>query len=211
MNILVFGDSVVSDELYLGFERWVTKLRKFLNSGMEHLNQEYVSVFNLGIVGETSKDLLERIDTECKAREPNIIIVKIGANDSRFNNVTEESIETPVTEFEKNIREIIKICKKYTSKIIFLGNTPVDESKTTPTIWSNTEYFTNKTIKKYDEIIRSICKKEDIAYLDIFNMWTKIGYKKLLDEEDGLHPNSEGHQKIFEIVKEFLIKNEVIL
>jgi len=28
--------------------------------------------------------------------------------------------------------------------------------------------------------------------------------------EDGLHPNSEGHKKIFESVKEFLIKNKII-
>lgn len=204
MNILVFGDSVVSDELYLGFGRWVTKLRKFLNK------KEKTSVFNLGIIGETTKGLLERIDTECVARKPDIIIVKIGANDSRFNNVNEESVETPIAEFKRNIQKIIKICKKYASKIIFLGNTPVNESKTTPTIWSNTEYFTNKNIKKYDDIIKTICKKEDVVFLDIFNNWIKIDYKKLLDKEDGLHPNSKGHQKIFEIVKEFLIKNELV-
>ncbi len=48
-RILVFGDSNISDELYFGFDCWVTKLRKFFH------RKEETSVFNLGIVGDTSK------------------------------------------------------------------------------------------------------------------------------------------------------------
>ncbi len=203
-RICVCGDSVVSDELYLGFDCWVTKLRKLVNKKEEN------SVFNLGICGETTDDLLERIDIECKAREPDIILVKIGMNDSRYNNKTEDSVETSFNKFNENINEIIRICKKYTEKIIFVGNTPVDESKTMPTIWSKTEYFTNKSIKKYDDVIKSICKKNKIHFIEVFDKFIKLDYKKLLDEEDGLHPNSKGYEKIFEIIKSFLIKNRII-
>ena len=30
------------------------------------------------------------------------------------------------------------------------------------------------------------------------------------DLEDGLHPNSAGHEKMFQRVKDFLIKNKII-
>jgi len=36
----------------------------------------------------------------------------------------------------------------------------------------------------------------------------KIDYKKFL--EDGVHPNSEGHQLIYSMVKDFLVKNSVL-
>ncbi|MFZ3076839.1 MAG: GDSL-type esterase/lipase family protein [Candidatus Aenigmatarchaeota archaeon] len=203
-QILVFGDSTASDEVYLGFDCWVTRLRKFVNE------KEETSIFNLGIVGDTTKDLLKRLDCECKAREPDIIIIRIGGNDSRFNNKTEDSVETPAKEFEKNIHKIIRVCKKYTEKIIFVGEMPANESRTMPTIWSNTEYFTNKSIRKYDGIIKYVCKKENVPFLELFDDWLKIDYKKLLDKKDGLHPNSEGHKIIFETVKDFLLKEKII-
>jgi len=203
-QILVFGDSTASDEVYLGFECWVTRLRKLVNE------KEETSVFNLGIVGDTTKDLLKRLYCECKAREPDIIIIRIGGNDSRFNNKTEDSVETPAKKFEKNIHKIISICKKYTEKIIFIGEMPANESRTMPTIWSDTEYFTNKSIKKYDEIIKHACKKESVLFLELFDNWVRMNYKNLLDEKDGLHPNSEGHKIIFETVKNFLLKEKII-
>lgn len=203
-QILVFGDSIVSDELYLGFDCWVTRLRKLVNE------KEETSVFNLGIVGDTTKDLLKRMGCECEAREPEIIIIRIGGNDSRFNNKTEDSVETPAKDFEKNIHKIINICRKHAEKTLFVGNIPANESRTMPTIWSDTEYFTNKSIKKYDEIIKSVCKKENILFLELFDKWNRMDYKKLLDEKDGLHPNSKGHEEIFKAVRDFLVKEKVI-
>lgn len=203
-QILVFGDSIASDEVYLGFDCWVTRLRKLVNE------KEETSVFNLGIVGDTTKDLLKRMGCECKAREPDIIVIRIGGNDSRFNNKTEDSVETPAKEFEKNIHKIIRICRKYTEKIIFIGEMPANESRTMPTIWSDTEYFTNRSIKKYDGIMKSVCEKENVPFLELFDIWMKMDYKKLLDEKDGLHPNSEGHKIIFEAVKDFLVKEKIV-
>ena len=65
-------------------------------------------------------------------------------------------------------------------------------------------------MKKYDNVIKSVCAEKNILFLDIFGEWIKIDYKKLLDKKDGLHPNSAGHQKIFETVKDFLIENKII-
>ncbi len=204
-KICVFGASTVSDQLYLGFDCWVTKLRRYLGK-MDEEN----SVFNLGIVSETSNGLLKRIDLESNSRNPDIIIVKIGTNDSRYNNKDKTTVETPINEFAKNIHRIISICKKCTKKIIFIENTPCNELKTCPTIWNDTEYFTNQSIKEYNNIIKLICEKEKIYFVELFDNWIKINYKKLLDKEDGLHPNSRGHKKIFEIVKDFLVKNNIV-
>ena len=88
-----------------------------------------------------------------------------------------------------------------------MGLTPVDETKTTPIPWNTDKSYKNENIKKYERIIESVCKDKDIYFIEIFNNWTKSDYKNLL--EDGLHPNSIGHQKIFEVVMDFLLKNKI--
>jgi len=115
---------------------------------------------------------------------------------------------TPLEEFKVNIQELIDRAQKISSKIIFVGLTPVDEPKTTPIPWNTDKSYTNENIKKYNEIIKSICQEKSIYFIEIFEKWINQDYKNLL--EDGLHPNSAGHKKIFETVKDFLIQNKII-
>ncbi|MFQ6056666.1 MAG: SGNH/GDSL hydrolase family protein [Methanosarcinales archaeon] len=74
--------------------------------------------------------------------------------------------------------------------------------------WATNISYKNESIQKYNEIIKSVCKENNVYFVEIFDQMMKLSYKKLL--EDGLHPNSDGHQKIFEIIKDFLIKNKII-
>ena len=77
-NICVFGDSVTWGA-WDNKGGWVSRLRAFIESG----NRDYF-VYNLGVSGDTTKELLGRFDIEAKARSPNIIIFQIGDNDSIF-------------------------------------------------------------------------------------------------------------------------------
>lgn len=167
--------------------------------------------YNLAVSGDTTEDLLERFEVETKQRvkggEETVFIFGIGINDSQFVH-SQNDLRTPPEKFKENIQKLIDLAQKFASKIIFVGFTPVDESKTTPIPW-NTEFsYKNENVKKYDEIVKSACKENNVYFVEIFNQVMKLDYKKLL--EDGLHPNSEGHQRIFEIVKDFLIKNTLI-
>ncbi len=77
-----------------------------------------------------------------------------------------------------------------------------------PIPWDKDKSYKNENIEKYNGIIKSICKDKNIYFIEIFEKWVVSNYKNLL--EDGLHPNSDGHQKIFDIVKDFIIKNKII-
>ncbi|MFH0700942.1 MAG: GDSL-type esterase/lipase family protein [Candidatus Woesearchaeota archaeon] len=198
VRICVFGDSTCSEESDYGYKNWVALLRS--NFDTED------SIFNLGISGETTQGLLQRIEVECLAREPEVIIICTGANDSRFVNITPESVATPEDEFKDNVEQIIALCKEFTSKIIWIGNTPAVETKTTPTIWSSTEYFVNSSLKRYNYFIKEICLKEKVIFIDLFEKWLKLDYKSILDEEDGLHPNEEGYRLMYQEVLRVLPK-----
>ncbi len=205
MSILVFGDSITWGTADFEHGGWVTRL--FIELGRDF----EIDVYNLGVSGDKTPDLLERFESETKARveegEEVILIFAIGINDSYFIH-SKNTLMTPLEEFKVNIQELIDRAQKISSKIIFVGLTPVDEPKTTPIPWNTDKSYTNENIKKYNEIIKSICQEKSIYFIEIFEKWINQDYKNLL--EDGLHPNSAGHKKIFETVKDFLIQNKII-
>ncbi len=186
-RICVFGDSLVSNEYYELYDNWVLILLKYVSK----LNENNL-VYNQGISGETTCGLLKRIGVEAKARAPNIIVLHIGSNDT---NIMKNKINTSEKKFIANFKEIIKLSKKYTKEIIVTGFIPCDESKTTPTIWDENEFCYNRNLKIYNELMKLICKKDKVLFLDLFNDFkNQPHYTKLLVKEDGIHLNKKGNK-----------------
>lgn len=201
-TVCIFGASIVWGAIDPEHGGWVGRIRTFL----EVERNFEIDVYNLGVSGDTTKELLERFEIECQAREPDVILISIGINDSQYIN-DRNNLRTSPEEFRNNIQRLIKLGQKFTSKIIFVGFNPVDESKTMPIPWSPEKYYTNENVKEYNNIVKSVSEESKLPFVEIFNEWMKSSYKKLL--EDGLHPNPKGHKKIFETVKDFLIQNEI--
>ncbi len=197
----IFGDSIAYGACDWERSGWADRLKMFIskNYGAE--------TYNLGVSGNKTTDLLKRFKNEIGARvkeESVLIIFAIGINDSQFIH-SENSLGVLPSDFRENIITLIKEAQKITSEIIFLGLTPVDETKTAPIPWNSDKSYLNKHIKEYDEIIKKLCAEEKVSFIELFEAWRAINYKDLL--EDGLHPNSRGHQNIFEKVRNFLLEN----
>ena len=204
MQILVFGDSIT----YGAWDKkggWVERLKRDLNQKTIDSKEEfYCMTYNLGIDGNTTTDLLNRSELETKARlldDDIIIIFDVGGNDSCFDK-SKGNFLTPQQDFKGNIQKLINLAKKFSSKIFFVGLIPADELRTTPVFWDKDKFYKNEHIKKYDNIIKSVCLDNNINFIDTFNKFSKLNYKSLL--EDGLHPNSKGHELIYEEVKKVL-------
>jgi len=210
MRILIFGDSIT----YGAWDKeggWVQRLRKFLDEKTLTEPDFYCLVYNLGVSGDTTDDLLGRFEFETeqriKEKEEMVFIFAIGINDSQFVH-SKNSLRVRPEKFKNNIQALINTAKQFSLKIIFVGLTPVDESRTTPIPWNTDKSYKNEYIRQYNDIIKTVCKANSFLFIEIFEPLNKLDYKNLL--EDGLHPNSSGHQKIFEIVKEFLNINKII-
>ena len=136
-----------------------------------------------------------------------IIIFAIGSCDSDFVHSKNNFWVLPEI-FKTNIQKLIDAALKISSKIVFVGYAPADELKVCPMPWNKDNSSKNENIQRYNQIIKQVCAENKIYFIEIFEDWIKMDYKKLL--EDGLHPNSEGHKQIFETVKDFLIENKII-
>ena len=209
-RILIFGASIIYGK---GDSKggWVQRLRSYLDEkSFSDPNFDY-SVYNLGVSGDTTENLLRRFEFEAKQRfqeeKELVIIFEIGTNDSQVVFGKNES-RIPAQKFQNNIQKLIELSKKFSLKIIFIGLLPVNESKVDPIPWYPKYSYKNEYIKSFDEIIKSLCEKNKIYFVEVFKKWTSDDYKTLL--QDGVHPNSEGHEKIFETVKDFLIQNKIV-
>lgn len=217
--ILIFGDSIT----YGAWDiegGWVQKLRNYFDkktvSKPEYWNSDYLLIYNLGISGNTVTDVLKRFKAETDARlvekaedEKVIFIFEIGMNDSCILKDEGLFAINPHL-FEWDLRALINAVEEYSYNIIFVGATKVDESKTTPVPWDTNRIYKNRDIQKYNNIIQGNCKgfmwgdnRWKLYYIDIFKQFEKRqDYKNLL--ADGLHPNTEGNNIIFEAVKKYL-------
>jgi len=197
-GILCFGDSITFG---LGKKGgWAGRLKDYFEPKGEHN-----CIFNLGICGDTSRDLLKRFDTEANARirylypeDKHTIIIAIGANDLKGIE-SPENLNINPAEFRKNILKLISKSKKYTKDIVLIGLIPVNENVTLP--YEDT-YFSNKIIKEYNSIMRDCCKRNKIRFISLFEEMSKKDYKKML--YDGLHPNNKGYDFMFNKIKEEL-------
>jgi|SRR5271157_686043 len=211
MKIIVFGDSVADGERDEE-GGWVQRLKRSIDAKrMPDSKANNIPVYNLSVSGDNTEGLLKRFDSEIRylldKDTPLTILFAIGLNDSAFfmnNNANWVSRKR----FAENLKSLVAMAKKYTGQIIFIGLTPVDESKTTPIPWREELHYRNEYVKEYDAEIKKMCKENDILFIDIFGAFSKTNYKTLL--EDGLHPNSQGHKKIFEIVKAYLIDKKIL-
>jgi len=213
--ILCFGDSITFGKGESPHTGWVGRLKAYFEPQSEH-NE----VHNLGIPGNTSTDLLKRFDIESSSRirvrgyeSKYLILLAIGCNDSKWNGAPEDN--NPVTieaDYEKNIRELIKIAHSYKEKVrehktevAFIGLIPVDETLTLP--FEETS-FQNSRVKLFNAIAKKVCKENNVSFLELFEPFSAENYPLLL--QDGLHPNTKGFDFMFSKIKPFLENNKLI-
>ena len=196
-TICIFGASSTWGAWDYEKSGWANRLRLFLDS------ENYdIFTYTLGVSGDTTNELLKRVDIEAEARQPTLIIFSIGDNDSIYVKSQNKQMVS-LQQFEKNLQKLIDKAKKFTKVIIFIGCKKVDEPKATPIPWATDYHYTNQNLSLYNQKIKDVSIKNKIHYLEIFDLM------KNEDFEDGLHPNSRGHQKLFLKVKDFLLDKKL--
>lgn len=210
MNLLIFGSSIT----WGAWDKeggWAQRLKSYCdNKAIEANFDNYTAVYCLGVSGDKTTDLLERFDTEVKARideeEKTLILIEIGINDSQFV-LEENQHRVSPEEYRKNLLTLINKSKQYEASLIFIGLTPVD-LRVDPTPWTPGKTYRLEFVKKYEEILKEVSREQNIPLIEVMSKFPEERYQELL--VDGLHPSTEGHRIIFEEVKKYLVETRTI-
>jgi acyl-CoA thioesterase I len=186
----IFGDSV-TQAAYVKVG-WVELLRQYLE---KKYPGDFINVFNLGIGGNTSDDIVRRFDAEASFREPTDLIFAFGVNDSGYFRVPSKPI-VEESRFVSNVESLVDKAKNITKNISFVGLTIGDDSLLQPFPGSSQgKSYTRDRVVTYDRIIKRISDQSLCRYIHLMD---KLNVEDFLD---GLHPNEEGHRKMFEVIK----------
>jgi lysophospholipase L1-like esterase len=209
MRVLVFGDSITQG--YWDTEGgWVERIRKHYDSlQVTDLDgRDEPTVFNLGISADNSGNVLRRIAPEVIARTRHgnlpVVIIQIGINDSSSDTMpAAENVSLPLDSYEQNLRKIIENVKPLASKIILVGLSACDETRTTPVSWGDFHYK-NTSIKTYENKMRDVALELNVPFIPIFERFREELSKGTDLLSDGLHPNNEGHAFMCKLILESL-------
>lgn len=168
-------------------------------------------VYNMGIPGETSRQVLLRVENEAAVRrrdmQPEIIsLLSAGTNDSRAFLQPDSYVSTP-EQYRENLELLIRKSSGYSARVIGIGLTPVDESRTCPKLRPRTgekSWFTNSRIELFEDIFAALAATLKIDFVPLFRQAGRLDWPAHL-YRDGLHPNDKGQAWIAEQVSSVLL------
>lgn len=191
-SIVFIGSSSVYGEADMKEGGYVNRIHKWVAN-----KQLPIKIYNLGIPGESTDDLLNRAPIELAHRKPSLVVIHIGTNDAALATKGGTS-DVPLAEFEKNSHKLITMAKQYAQEVLVLTPSPVDDKKN-PHLFGT--YFYNQDVKKYAHRLVEICTEEKVPCINLHEKFSKLFIKRYL-HDDGLHLNANGH----EYVKKWILK-----
>ncbi|HBR11067.1 MAG TPA: peptidase [Chryseobacterium sp.] len=193
---LFFGDSITYGEYDGVFGGWVDILKRYALQKYNEGNTNELILFNLGIGGETTEGLVNRIPHEMKARnsaDGNIVFLGYGANDLAKKDGNQ--LVNP-EQFRNNILTALQTAKQYSKDIFLVSILPISEnidSKVSPT----GKVRTNEDVLIYNQILKNIAIENSLNYIDFHSAF--LHDKEILLSKDGVHPNEKGYGIMAEI------------
>lgn len=209
MRIYAFGDSITQG-FFDSQGGWTQRLaNSYHQKSLQAMlagEDYYIELHNLGVSGDTAAGVANRIEREIKARqlyeEDETIILAIGMNDAILRD---NRPMTEVYEFQKQYDKLLEDALKISSRIVCVGLTAVDETKTDPWRFSSTgKQWKNNRINLFEDTIKQTAQRKNVIFIPLHDQFLTAlsdGQNLLAD---GLHPNDTGHDMVANIVKPVL-------
>jgi lysophospholipase L1-like esterase len=188
-RLVAIGDSVTADRL-----GWF----ELLKASLDVAGRVGVEVVNLGLSGDTTADVLERLDvveTAC----PTWVLVMLGTNDTRYHGPKQGYRMVSLGETERNLQALVEfVTDDLSADITLLTPPPGDQQRI-----SSFFHEARVTWRAAElDAAATLIRKLDPACVDV-NESMRATDNDLL-EADGVHPTAAGQRHIAAFVVEQL-------
>jgi len=181
-NIFFFGDSITYGQVISAEKTWVHKLGKYIN---DNFQDQYI-IQNSSVLGNTTRDALNRLYQDVLFRTPNTVYVQFGMNDCNIWETENGLCRVMPKTYEANLEEIILRLQSYNCKVILGTNHYASK---------NSDYDIRN--KEYNNIIRNVVNNYNIPLIDHGLEAEQVNYLDLI-LPDGIHLSEQGHELYFQ-------------
>ena len=164
-------------------------------------------IYNRGVGGFTTDDMLENMDVQVFGTEPSKIFINIGTNDISNPSISfEEALTHTMTNYEKILVQIKE--KLPETQVYMMAYYPVKEDAPLPEgEWGRTMFKNrnNTNIPIANEEVKKLADKFGYTYIDVNNGLTDANGN--LKEEytiEGVHMYANAYRRVLENLKKYL-------
>lgn len=174
-------------------------------------------VLNKGIGGNSSGDLLRRIDKDVLAENPDLVIIMVGTNDM-VNSKKMVSYE----KYRANYQTMIQKLKAKKINIVLMSCPPVDTGYLFTRHDRNLYKFDpNSALDSAGKIVNQLSKENSLYFIDLNGLFKSMGSpgrdansliinQANFGKEDGIHPTKAGYEVIAAKIYTYLKENKLL-
>jgi lysophospholipase L1-like esterase len=171
-----------------------------------------IEIINKGIGGNTTTDLIGRVEIDVFSENPDMVILMIGTNDM-VNSRKMISIEN----YSSNLNKLIQRLKENNIDVVSVSPPPVDSvylfQRHARELFMEAP---NKKLEKISEILKEKALEKDLSFVDIFTRFSEMGIPihnqdKVIrnvfnsGSADGVHSTPVGYQLIAQEIFNVLV------
>lgn len=154
---------------------------------------------NRGISGDTTADMLKRLQSNVLDIAPAKIVFLGGTNDVG-RNIPPQDIANNIQSIIQKIKETLPNCELFIQSVY-----PVNTVRK-PTFFSKTGNRTNEVIDELNVLLQDICKQFDCVYIDLnTSLKDQDGNLKKEFTVDGLHLTKEAYAHVASIITPYIV------
>ena len=184
MKWLFLGDSITHGAWHTyGYDSVAQLWEKYIREDWGHRDD---TVINTGVSGATAKEFLERLDVRYEPYAgADVVVIMFGTNDCCFPGVIDRAL------FRKQLCEIVDMVRAHGSQAVLRAPQPQREDAG--------ERAT--AIVPFVQAVREVAREKEVPLVDHFQNFTALQQKCpkafLGRMSDAVHPNAQGHYRMF--------------
>ena len=181
MTIVCLGDSVTGVYYHTGGHRAYPEMLELALKAAHP--KATVKVINAGISGNTTRDGLNRLESDVLKHKPDLVTISFGLNDM---------VRVPIEEYRSNLEQLIDRCRAQKSQVVLC----------TPNAVINTSDRPITRLVEYCEVLRSVGRDKNVPVCDQYvageELKQRAPWTWRLTMSDAIHPNMDGHKRMAE-------------
>ncbi len=161
-----------------------------------------LTVYNRGIGGYVTQELLDNIDTCILDLKPSRLFINIGTNDLSRADI---SIGEIMTQYEKLLDQVLDEIPD--CRIYLMAYYPVNYEAAVEGMKPVLEIRSNEKITLANQAVRELAGKKGLRFIDVNDpLKDNLGRLKAEYTIEGMHITEDGYRAIYPLVRNYLIK-----